>query len=280
MSKRNRNRKHSISPVARKTNADVDVVITTGGRWDFLKECLDALKKQTVKINVIIFDNGTEQDERNEHQDLFEGVTSKRVHKRVGFPLSNNEAAKLGSAPYILFLNDDCILFENAIEEMLKIYSVTPQVGIVGAKLMFPLTSTSPIRPAGKIQHIGMMVNIRGDVQHALIAWSQDHPKCCVTRDVLAVTGACLMIRRDLFRQLNGFDLVYGDGTFEDVDICLRARQNGYRVLVNADAKGYHYAGATSEQKKTPFPIMQNSMIFKNRWVGTPFLAWDEWSYY
>lgn len=281
MAKRSRNRTivPQSAPKIIASGAKVDVVITTGGRWDFLEKCLDAVKRQTVKVNIILFDNGTDEKEKEEHIHLFEKVSTKRSKIRLGFPAANNEASRMGNAPYILFLNDDCILFEDAIENMLKSMN-EPDVAVCGAKLMFPIDSTSPIRPAGKVQHVGISMDIRGNVGHPLVGWSADHPKTCVTRDAWAITGACFMISRIIFTRLNGFDTIFGEGTFEDVDLCLRVRQMGYRVLVNADAKGYHYAGATSEQKNVGFPLQQNSMIFRQRWQGTPFLAWDEWSYF
>lgn len=259
-------RKHGVK-------SGVDVVITTSGRWDFLKECLESIKTQDCNIYVV--DHASDPEERIQNQGLLEGVTSKRLQQQVGFPAANNEGARMGAAPLILFLNDDCILFEDAIEKMEEVMQ-DGTIGVCGAKLVFPLTSTNSNRPAGKTQHVGLALSIRGDTIHPLVGWSADHPKTCKSRDVFAVTGACLMTRRNLFNRLNGFDPTYGLGTFEDVDYCLKIRQQGLRVYLNAEAKGYHYAGATAEKKKISYPLAMNQMIFKTRWMGSPFMAWGD----
>jgi GT2 family glycosyltransferase len=155
-----------------------------------------------------------------------------------------------------------------------------PSIGICGAKLLFPPTSTSPIRPAGKVQHVGLALNIRGEIVHPLVGWSADHPKCCVSRDVFATTGACYMIRRELFNKVGGFGQEYGLGTFEDADLCLKIRSLGLRVFLNAEAKAYHYVGASAEKKKVNFPLQENSMTFKNKWIKTPLSAWNEYEFF
>jgi GT2 family glycosyltransferase len=257
----------------------IDVVVVTGGRWDFLKQCLDALEKQTVPVNVILLDNASDPEERIQNHSLFDGLTTKRLQKSLGFPAANNEAARMGSAPIILFLNDDCILTEDAIERMMESMK-DETVGVCGAKLIFPVSSTSPIRPAGKVQHIGMALNIRGEVIHPLVGWTANNPRCCVSRDVFSVTGACLMTRRTSFNQIGGFDPSYGLGTYEDVQYCLQVKSLGKRVYVNTHAIGYHYAGATSEKKQIPYPLQINSLTFKSRFMGSPYMTWDEYSYF
>jgi GT2 family glycosyltransferase len=264
-----RNRKHR----AFSTKPEVDVVIVTGGRWDFLKECLEALEKQTIPINVILLDNASDAEERIQNTTLFDGVQTKRLQQSLGFPAANNDAVRMGNSPLILFLNDDCILSENAVEKMVGTMR-DESIGICGAKLTFPTSSTSPIRPAGKVQHIGMALNIRGDVIHPLVGWSADNPRCCISRDVFCVTGACLMTRRTLFSKIGGFDTSYGQGTYEDVQFCLQVRSLGLRVFVNCEAKATHYAGATAEKKQVAYPMQLNSLTFKSRFLASPLMAW------
>jgi GT2 family glycosyltransferase len=181
----------------------------------------------------------------------------------------------MGSAPLILFLNDDCVLTENAIEKMVETMK-DELVGVCGAKLLFPLSSTSPQRPAGHVQHVGMALTIRGDVIHPLVGWSADNPKCCVSRNVFSVTGACMMTRRILFNRIGGFDPSYGMGTYEDVQYCAQIRSLGLRVYVNCEAKGWHYAGATQEKKKVSYPLQINALTFKGRFMNSPLMSWGD----
>ncbi len=119
-----------------------------------------------------------------------------------------------------------------------------------------------------------MALNIRGEPIHPLASWKSDNPKCNISREVLCVTGACLTVRRSLFNRVNGFSLDYGMGTFEDVDLCFKSRQNGLRVWVTTDAVGYHYTGATQEKKRVSYPLQQNRMIFQARWGESGLMAW------
>lgn len=271
----------------------LDVIITTGGRFDMLEKCLDALYReaQDIPISIYIIDNASPQEERNQNEHLFgyrpeldaksgiDDFKSKRLQQEIGFPASNNEGARMGRSPLIMFLNDDVELHEGAIRKVVDTFD-DPTIGIVGIKLLFPPTSTSPIRPAGKVQHVGVALDIHGKAYHPLVAWSPTNEKTCKSRDVFAVTGACLSIRRNLFNKLGGFDPSYGMGTWEDVDICLRARQLQSRIYVNTNATGYHYVGATQEKKRVFYPLQQNEMIFLSKWQQSGLLIWDAITYF
>jgi hypothetical protein len=249
------------------------------GRFDMLKDCLESLDQQEVESNIVIIDIASDPEERIASQEVFEGRNAKRIQQNVGFPRAANEGARMGSAPLIIFVSDDVILHDGTLDKMIRTMD-DPTIGICGAKLMFPLTSTHANRPAGKIQHVGLALNIRGEIIHPLVGWSADNLRCCVSRNVFATTGACYMIRRELFNKAGGFDQAFGLGTYEDADLCLKIRSMGLRVFLNAEAKAYHYVGGSSEKKKIGFPLQQNSMIFKSRWLNTPHMTWDEWVFF
>jgi O-antigen biosynthesis protein len=271
MSRRQKRQHSSQKPL-------IDVVIITGGRFDMLTKCLDALYRESEKtpLNIILIDNATEAEERIANAGLFnsnEMLHSKRLTNEVGYSAANNEGARMGNAPLIMFLNDDVELHEGAIQTVIDTFK-DETVGAVGIKLMFSPTSTDKWRPAGKVQHVGMALSIRGDAEHPLVGWSPDNPKTCLSRDVIAITGACLTIRRSIFNKVQGFDPVYGLGTWEDVDLCFKVRAAGFRNYVNVHATGYHYVGSTAEKKRRPFPLQHNKMIFQSKWAATGLMAW------
>lgn len=276
-----------------KPSPAIDVVVTTAGRFDVLETCLNAVYReaQTTPISLTIIDNASPAEERIQNNNLFDywvdkdpsgNVTffTKRLQQNVGFPGSANEGAKVGKSSLIMFLSDDVELHEGTLKKVVDDFQLIENVGIVGIKLMFPPTSVSPIRPAGKVQHIGLSLNINGEVTHPLVGWSPTHDKTRISRDAWAVTGACLTIRRDLFTKVGGFDRIFGKGTFEDVDLCLKVRQLGFRIYMDADAQAYHYVGATAEKRNEPFPLQENRMIFQSRWMNTQFAVWDDGSYW
>lgn len=267
-----------------KSKPTIDIVVVTGGRFDMLEKCLESLKRENeiTPLNIFLIDNASPAEERIANEHLFspaENFKTKRLTQEGGFAAISNEGARMGSAPFIMFLSDDVELQEGAVRTVLDTFN-DKTVGIVGIKLLFPITSTQPNRPAGKVQHVGMALNIRGDAEHPLLGWSPDHPKVNINRDVISTTGACLTIRRELFSKVHGFDPVYGLGTWEDVDLCMKVRSAGFRVYVNTHAVGYHYTGATAEKKRRPFPIQHNKMIFQSKWASTGLMAWTEPDFY
>lgn len=269
--------------------AVIDVCISQRGRYDMLEKCLDAVYReaQTTPLSIYIVDHGTEVKERNAHAQLLayqpekdpsKGVVNFQVkyyQEGLGFPVGHNTAARMGHAPLIMFVGDDVELKPGALAQVVKDFN-DQSVGIVGIKLLFPLNSTHQHRPAGRVQHVGMAINIRGEPIHPLVGWSADNPKCCVSRDVWAVTGACFSIRRNLFHKLGGFDPMFGVGTHEDLDLCMKVRQNGHRVYFDAEAQAYHYVGATAEKIGGGFPIQQNRMMFMSRWQNSGQIFWNE----
>lgn len=269
-------------------NAVIDVVITTSGRFDMLRKCLDALEREAGKtaISVYLIDNNSVLEERRANEDLFvkrEGsqfceFKTKRLSQDTGFPASNNEGARMGNSPYIMFLNDDVELHEDAVLNLLQPFQ-EPNIGIVGIKLLFPPSSTSPIRPAGKVQHVGIGFNIRGEPLHPLVGWSPDHPKANVSRDVIAVTGACMTVRRTVFSRVGGFSLEFGMGTWEDVDLCFKARMAGFRTWITTSATGYHFTGATQEKKRVAYPLAQNRNTFQVKWGNTGMMMHTDWEF-
>jgi len=273
---RNRHQTKAISSTL------VDIIVVSGGRFDMLKKCLEALEKQEdVQFNVYVIDNASDNKEKIHFKDIYEKeiiTDSKRLAQEEGFPKANNIGARMGNSPLILFLNDDVELKSDALKQMVNTMD-NPDIGIVGAKLTFPDDVTSPIRPAGKVQHVGMAMNINGDLVHPLVGWKSDNPKCNVSREVIAVTGACLMVRRNLWNKIGGFWEGYGLGTYEDAELNFAVQQLGKKVYVNVNAQGTHYTGATAEKKQRPYPLQQNALTFRARWGASGLFKYTEWQF-
>jgi len=281
-----RNRISSVKPL-------IDVVITTAGRFDLLESCMDALYReaQSVPLTITLVDIDTRPDERASYKHLFEyqedkdpskGVTQYKVHHaptNIGFPAGANVGARQGRSPIIMFVGDDVELDDGAVGEVLQSFR-DETVGVVGIKLLFPNNVSHPNRPSGKVQHVGLALNLRGVPIHPLVGWSPENPKTQISRDAWAVTGACFSVRRELFSKAGGFDLVYGKGTYEDCDLCLKIRQMGKRIYLNAHATGRHYTGANAEKRREAFPLQQNLQIFQTRWGQSGMMVWDEWTYW
>jgi len=100
------------------------------------------------------------------------------------------------------------------------------------------LESNPNVRPKGKVQHVGISMNIRAEAHHIFLGWDADHPKVNAMRDVDLVTGAAMMIRRSVWNKVGGFLEAYGIGQYEDIDFCLSARSLGYGIIVETKQLG------------------------------------------
>ncbi len=276
-----------------KNTADLDIVIPVYGRPDLLQKCLDSIEatKGDIKTKLILVDDlGPEQDELNTIYRSMNGTTQIIRHSQnQGFPRTVNDGIARGFAPLVLILNTDTELQPGSLQAMMAEFK--GDVGIVGPKLLFPADSTDPHRPAGAIQHAGLGVDFEGRITHLNIAWPENHPIVNQRRKLQALTGACLMARRDVLRKVhkfyneNGdptsgpFNDLYGRGTYEDVELCFAARSQGFDVIYTPLAVAYHHVSASVGDKtdNAGYPTGRNEMIFRAR-CGH-LLIWDEWRY-
>ena len=232
-------------------------------------------------FSLTLVDNASIKDDANYFYKKIEatqfgGQVAKiiRNQQNTGFPTACNQGAKGKHAPYIFFLNSDVILQTDAIEQLVDAMDFRPMAGVVGMKLVFPddvqqRGLNTQIRPANKVQHVGLSVDINGRIHHPFIGWDENHPRVNRMNGLyqFAVTGAALMVRRDLFNKIGGFSQEYGIGTYEDVDLCMKVRELGYNIYVNTEAVGRHYTGASAEIGKSQFPLNQNEALFKSKWM-------------
>ena len=258
----------------------VSIVIPVYGRFDLLEKCLDALPEAAgdISYNVVLVDNNSpEKSEADAFYVRYPKATVIRNKENIGFPRACNMGARRKASPLLFFLNSDAIMHSRSIWHMVKAMD-DPQVGVVGAKLLYPDDSKDPNRPAGRVQHVGIAIDISGRFNHIFMGWSPDHPKVRSIKDVAAVTGAALMTRRNLWNKIGGFDENYGLGTWEDCAFCFSAAGLGYKIQVTQEAMGTHHTSATAMKYNIRYPITFNQSIFMSTW-GTK-ISWTDWQYW
>jgi len=260
----------------------LDIAILTAGRVDLFSKCIDAiLPEMRPDYSIQVCNNGHPSKEYEEvYRKLPQGTVIKRLNNNLGFGGGANTAINVGTAPLVLFITDDIFIHPDTMSKLLKTME-EPTIDLCGYKLLFPEDSVDPTRPSGMVQHIGMASNIRGDMLHPLVGWHPDNPKCKISRDVLAVTGASFMVRRLAFQRVGGFDPIYGKGYYEDMELCMAIRASskaskGGRIYINAEATATHGVGQTMKNEKSPPPMQQNAMIFKSRWMSQ--IPWTEYT--
>lgn len=167
-----------------------------------------------------------------------------------------NHGALVAKGEYLLLLNDDTeVITSDWLESMLEFAQQT-DVGAVGAKLLFP---------DGRIQHAGVIVVGQNPV-HACYGFDGSNPgyvlSNIVNRDYLAVTGACTLVRREYFEQVNGLDEAF-NLNYNDVDFCLKLHKAGYRNVMTPFAQLIHYESMTRPAIVKPEEIN----LFRERWM-------------
>jgi GT2 family glycosyltransferase len=222
----------------------VDIIISTYNASEFMKRCFTSLTHATVwpyKL-VITDDNSPEYELRRYLQELKDaGQAEVYLHGvRRGFAGNNNWAVSRTYSPYFLLLNEDTEPQYLWLTHMMNTMRSDDKIGVVGARLLFSEHKNGHA-VAGTIQHVGVARYPDGAPYHPFRGLKADYPPANVLREVNAVTGACMLVRRKCWDDVGGFDPNYSFGQFEDVSFCWHAREKGWRIFVQPRAVLFHY---------------------------------------
>jgi GT2 family glycosyltransferase len=173
--------------------------------------------------------------------------------KNLGFSASNNIGAQMSGGDILVFLNNDLLLTPGWFETLSDSLKSIERAGIIGNIQLQPAT--------GRIDHAGICYDLIGRPDHYLKGRRLSAARG-PGRFSTAVTAACCMIRRDLFLSVGGFDERFRNGC-EDVDLCLRLGQKGYRHWVDYRSVVYHHVSSSPGRKDHD---LQNQALFLQRW--------------
>lgn len=221
----------------------VSIIIPNKDHVDVLDTCIQSLytKNQYKYFEIIVVENNSEEEKtfayyekiQQEHSNL-KVVTYDQ--KGFNFSAINNFGVRFALGEYLLFLNNDTeMIKEDALSEMVSLCA-REDVGIVGAKLLFEDNT---------IQHAGVIVGFSGYAGHIFNDIPNGKDFGYMTRDVLngdysAVTAACMMTKKKLFKAVGGFDEQFAIAC-NDIDYCLKVREVGKLVVYNAFSLWHHY---------------------------------------
>jgi GT2 family glycosyltransferase len=233
---------------------EVTVVIPVFNRLELTLQCLASLRANTSgEFEIIVVSDGS----TDATAAVLSGLAGIRLIENDvnrGFAYTCNRGAAAARAPLVVFLNNDTLPQPGWLTSMVRAIERDPEIGIVGSRLLFPET--------GEVQHAGMVFSSEGYPSHRFELAAADAPGVESDAIVPAVTGACLLIRKDLFDRCRGFDERYRNG-FEDLDLCFRVRDSGKQVLYCASSVLYHHALATQGRGTHD---VHNLALFLERW--------------
>jgi glycosyltransferase involved in cell wall biosynthesis/2-polyprenyl-3-methyl-5-hydroxy-6-metoxy-1,4-benzoquinol methylase len=216
------------------------IIPTRDGR--LLQRCIDSLLDFTVypKFEIMVVDNSSETfptlRSLRQYEDQDDRITVVRDERPFNFAALNNRAARLVSGDAICLLNDDTeVISGEWLAEMVG-QLVQPGIGAVGAKLYYD---------DGRIQHAGVALGVGGVAGHLYRMTdrlsSGYYGQLQLARRVSAVTAACMVVRREAWEKVNGFDEVNLPVAYNDVDLCLRLRDAGWEIAWTPHAELFHH---------------------------------------
>lgn len=244
----------------------VSIIIPFKDQVKYLSQCVETIFEKSLYENyeILLVDNNSESSDTQLFLDSLKNNKIKKLHypHQFNFSAINNYAAKKANGEYLLFLNNDT----KPINEDWLIEIVTQlnreDVGIVGAKLFYEDDT---------VQHAGIVLGMGGVGNHWQKGIKKDNPgnmcRASLIQEYSAVTGACLAIKKDLFFKVQGFEEKLRVA-FNDIDLCLKIRNEGYKVLFTPYAQLYHYESKSrisdfSKERKKEFDEENQFIISK-----------------
>ncbi len=249
----------------------ISILIPNKDHVGDLRRCIDSIKERSTYENyeiIVIENNSAEKETFDYYQTLSEqeNITVVTYTGAFNYAKINNFGAGFAKGAYLLLLNNDTqVISMNWLEAMLM-YAQRPDVGAVGAKLYYGDRT---------IQHAGIVVGLGAHrtAGHTHYKINYDNlgymGKLCYAQNVSAVTGACLMVKKDIYEALGGLDEAFRVA-LNDVDFCLRVREKGYLNVFTPFAELYHFESASrgmdvvDEEKARRYE--EECALFRERW--------------
>ncbi|MBK5274149.1 MAG: glycosyltransferase family 2 protein [Desulfuromonadales bacterium] len=222
----------------KQTEPLVSIIIPAFNQWEYTRSCLVSILRNTADVpHEIILADDTSTDETKRAGDLVSGITVIRNERNLGFIRNCNNAASRGAGKYLLFLNNDVIVREGWLKPLVELLERDPAAGMAGPKLVYP---------NGLLQDAGAIVWSDGNAWNYGRWDNPDKTKYNYAREADYVSGACMLVRRDLWEDIGGFDLRYAPAYYEDTDLAFEIRSRGYKVLYQPKSAVVHFEGITS----------------------------------
>ena len=257
----------------------VSLLIPTRDRVSLVRNAVESILAKTRYPNfeIIILDNGSEQPETKEYfaeiQRDYSNIKIITCYGPFNFSAINNYGVGQARGEILGFINNDIeVIAPDWLNEMVS-QAIRPDIGCVGAKLYYSNDT---------IQHAGVILGVGGVAGHSHKRFQRDDhgyfSRLKLTQNLSAVTAACMVMRRSVFEEVGGFEEEHLKVAFNDIDLCLKVREAGYRNLWTPYAELYHHESLSrgkedSREKLERFRAESSHMIqkWKHRLYDDPY---------
>lgn len=253
---------------------EVSILIVSYNTRELTLACLESVFQETsgIQFEVIVIDNASHDGSSQAIADRFPAATLVAVEQNLGFARANNLAAARARGGFLLLLNPDTVILDGAVQKAVAFARSRPDASIVGGRTYFEDRTLNRTSCHGRptpwslfCMGVGLSSVFRRSRvfnPEGLGAWQRD-----TVRDVDVVTGCFLLIKRQLWDQLNGFDesfFMYG----EDTDLCVRAGKLGERCYISPDVQLIHYGGQSEAVRadKMVRLFRAKAQLFEKHW--------------
>lgn len=255
------------SPPAAAGQPDVSIIIPVFNKLPLTMACVESIRRERTDagFEIVVVDNGSTDGTREWLADQERAGHLRPVVNpdNLGFARGCNVGAAHARGRHLLFLNNDMEVTPGWLDPLVSTLDTDPGVGIVGARLLFADDT---------IQHAGVAL-VRSDRDgaphlcgvHLSYQKPADHQGAQNAQVMQIVTGACLLIRREVFAAVGGFDERYWNGN-EDVDLCLKAGAAGWEVVYRGESVVYHYESQSGPERYSQ--VERNIRLFNQEWAG------------
>ncbi len=247
---------------------EVSIIIPVYNKVDLTRQCLYSLYKNTsfrINYEVVVVDNAS-NDGTAKYLDfaknIFDNLTVITNRENIGFARANNLGAKHSKGKFVLFLNNDTEPLNRWLEKLFEIVENDPEVAAVGSKLLFP---------DGSLQHAGVIVIEDQQLPDPLVArhiyWkaAAGITEANKLMTYQALTAACLLVRRNAFNEINGFDEEYWNG-YEDVDLCFKLGEKNYKLVYQPESVVIHHESQSGPERFAK--VSNNIDRLHKKWIG------------
>jgi O-antigen biosynthesis protein len=253
-------------PVELRTSTSplLSILVPVHGKWDYTRACLlsIAAHRPAVPFEVLVIDDAS-PDRTAELAAASPGVRLVRTERNVGFVHACNLGASHARGAYLLFLNNDTEVRPGALDALVDAADSDPRIGLVGAMLVYP---------DGRLQESGGIIWADGSGWNYGRGRDPGAPEFQVRRDVDYCSGAAILVRREVFEHVGGFDQRYAPAYYEDTDLAFAIRASGYRSIVEPRAVVMHHEGVShGTEPTTGVKRYQkiNRAQFVDKWAST-----------
>lgn len=245
----------------------VTVIIPTRNRLSFLRPCIEGLRKTAYpNLDVIVIDNASDEPDTLDYLALLKrhGVRVLEIGGAFNFSALNNAAVKRAKGDLLCFLNNDVEIVDPDWLSLLVRQAARADIGAVGGRLLYP---------DGAIQHAGVVTGVGGGAAHAHRNLRDDDPgyflRDRLPQRVSAVTAACLVVSKEKFLAVDGFDEVDFPVAFNDVDLCLKLNALGWQTFYEPRAVLIHHESksrGSDSAKENRERFASELAALKRRW--------------